>query len=119
MPALESRRVRTQPLTVTGASFGASPARMLRTLNRLLSIGEECLGGRDIVQTLGRVRAMRGVTPALSARRRPLHRRLVESEEPTASPRRSPETEIRLACRRVALLMYRHRPSLQVHPETA
>jgi hypothetical protein len=25
---------------------------------------------------------MRGVTPALSARRRPLHRRLVESEEP-------------------------------------
>jgi hypothetical protein len=41
MPALESRRVRTQPLTVTGASFGASPARMLRTLNRLLSIGGE------------------------------------------------------------------------------
>src|SRR5262249_23292132 len=35
---------------------------------------------------------MRGVTPALSARRRPLHRRLVESEEPTASPRRPPET---------------------------
>ena len=39
-----------------------------------------------------RVRAMRGVTPALSACRRPLHRRLVESEKPTASPRRSPET---------------------------
>src|SRR5665811_818985 len=38
-------------------------------------------------------RAMRGVTPALSARRRPLYRRLVESEEPTASPQRSPETE--------------------------
>jgi hypothetical protein len=37
-------------------------------------------------------RAMRGVTPALSARRRPLHRRLVESEKPTASPQRSPET---------------------------
>ena len=36
---------------------------------------------------------MRRVTPALSARRRPLHRRLVESEEPTASPQRSPETE--------------------------
>src|ERR1035437_3873406 len=34
-------------------------------------------------------RAMRGVTPALSARQRPLHRCLVESEEPTASPRRS------------------------------
>ena len=27
-PALESRRVRTQPLTVTGASAGARPARM-------------------------------------------------------------------------------------------
>ena len=37
----QSRRVRTQPLTVTGASFGASPARMLRTLNRVLSIGEK------------------------------------------------------------------------------
>src|SRR5207245_2251718 len=36
-------------------------------------------------------RAMRDVTPALSACRRPLHRRLVESEKPTASPRRSPE----------------------------
>jgi hypothetical protein len=35
---------------------------------------------------------MRGVTTALSARRRPLHRRLVESEEPTASPQRLPET---------------------------
>jgi hypothetical protein len=33
--------VRTQPLTVTGASFGASPARMLRTLKQVLSIGEE------------------------------------------------------------------------------
>jgi hypothetical protein len=29
---LESRRVRTQPLTVTGASAGARPARMSRTL---------------------------------------------------------------------------------------
>ena len=37
-------------------------------------------------------RAIRGVTPALSACRRPLHRRLVETEKPTASPRRSPET---------------------------
>src|SRR5215469_6272380 len=34
---------------------------------------------------------MRGVTPALSACRRPLHRRLVESEKPPASPQRSPE----------------------------
>jgi hypothetical protein len=41
IPALESRRVRTQPLTVTGESFGASPARMLRTLNPVLSTGEE------------------------------------------------------------------------------
>jgi hypothetical protein len=38
MPAFESRRVRTQPLTVTGASFGASPARISRTLNARLSI---------------------------------------------------------------------------------
>ena len=41
MPALESRRVRTQPLTVTTRSFGASPARTARTLNWLLSIGRE------------------------------------------------------------------------------
>jgi hypothetical protein len=27
MPALESRRVRTQPLNVTGVSLGARPAR--------------------------------------------------------------------------------------------
>jgi hypothetical protein len=33
MPALESRRVRTQPLTVIGVSFGAAPARMARTSN--------------------------------------------------------------------------------------
>jgi hypothetical protein len=33
---------------------------------------------------------MRGVTPAFSACRRPLHRRLVESEKPTASPQQSP-----------------------------
>src|SRR6516225_8970829 len=37
-------------------------------------------------------RAIRGVTPALSACRRPLHRRLWESEKPTVSPQRSPET---------------------------
>src|SRR6516165_8483480 len=37
-------------------------------------------------------RAIRGVTPALSACRRPLHRRLSESEKPTVSPQRSPET---------------------------
>src|SRR5262245_41392407 len=38
MPAFESRRVRTQPLTVTSASFAASPARIARTLNSLLSM---------------------------------------------------------------------------------
>ena len=38
MPAFESRRVRTQPLTVIAASFGASPAKILRTLNVLLSM---------------------------------------------------------------------------------
>src|SRR6516225_855903 len=32
------------------------------------------------------------ITPALSACRRPLHRRLWESEKPTVSPQRSPET---------------------------
>src|SRR5215813_10904968 len=37
-------------------------------------------------------RAIRGVTRALSACRRPLHRRLWESEKPTVSPQRSPET---------------------------
>jgi hypothetical protein len=38
MPAFESRRVRTQPFTVIGTSFGASPAKILRTLNDLLSM---------------------------------------------------------------------------------
>src|SRR6516162_60148 len=37
-------------------------------------------------------RAIRGVTPALPACRRPLHRGLWESEKPTVSPQRSPET---------------------------
>jgi hypothetical protein len=41
MPAFESRRVRTQPLTVTGASCGALPAKILRTLNTLSSIERE------------------------------------------------------------------------------
>jgi hypothetical protein len=47
---------------------------------------------RHALGLVKQVRAMRGVTPALLACRRPLHRRLVESEKPTASPRRSPET---------------------------
>ena len=42
MPAFESRRVRTQPLTVTAASFGASPARISRTL-KFLSIDRDLL----------------------------------------------------------------------------
>jgi hypothetical protein len=33
MPAFESRRVRTQPLTVTGKSGGACPPRTSRTLH--------------------------------------------------------------------------------------
>ena len=40
MPAFESRRVRTQPFRVTGASCGALPAKILRTLNTLSSISE-------------------------------------------------------------------------------
>src|SRR5882724_6284538 len=44
MPALESRRVRTQPLTVTGASFGASPAKIPRTFNSLLTMVESYSG---------------------------------------------------------------------------
>src|SRR5262245_882621 len=43
MPAFESRRVRTQPLTVTGSSFGAWPAKIPRTLNSFLSIDRELL----------------------------------------------------------------------------
>src|SRR5262245_6826620 len=38
MPAFESRRVRTQPLTVTAASCGALPARTARTSNTLLAM---------------------------------------------------------------------------------
>src|SRR5262245_26481748 len=39
MPAFESRRVRTQPLTVTGTSLGAWPERISRTLNSDLLMG--------------------------------------------------------------------------------
>src|SRR5438067_1458575 len=38
MPAFESRRVRTQPLTVICAWFGARPARMSRTLSSVFSM---------------------------------------------------------------------------------
>ena len=47
----------------------------------------ECLLGLKIA------RAMRGVTPALSACRRPLHRRLAESGKASCSPQQSPVTE--------------------------
>ena len=50
MPALESRRVRTQPLTVTGASAGASPARMARTSNAVWVMDRDWQSGRDPVQ---------------------------------------------------------------------
>src|SRR5215469_8765233 len=43
MPALESRRVRTHPLTVTGVPSGASPANTRRTLNPRMSIDRELL----------------------------------------------------------------------------
>jgi hypothetical protein len=47
-------------------------------------------------QDLGRMLALAGIAAifcrSLSACRRPLHCRLVESEKPTASPQRSPET---------------------------
>jgi hypothetical protein len=49
-------------------------------------------------QDLGRMLALAGIAAifcrSLSACRRPLHCRLVESEKPTASPQRSPETQI-------------------------
>src|SRR5919204_6360027 len=38
MPAFESRRVRTQPLTVVCDSFAARPARMSRTLRGVFSM---------------------------------------------------------------------------------
>ena len=41
MPAFESRRVRTHPLTATGMSCGAAPARIARTLSAVLSIGRD------------------------------------------------------------------------------
>src|SRR5438445_5570766 len=67
-------------------STGCSASRVLRL--RELYLPPPC--------TFEIERAIRGVTPALSACRRPLHRRLVESEKPTASPRRSPETQLNL-----------------------
>jgi hypothetical protein len=45
MPAFESRRVRTQPLTVTGAFCGACPARTSRTLNSFWCIDRDSLFG--------------------------------------------------------------------------
>src|SRR5262245_34394956 len=48
MPAFESRRVRTQPLTVTGTSCGAWPARISRPLNSLLSMIESYSDGASL-----------------------------------------------------------------------
>ena len=36
MPAFESRRVRTQPLSVTGVSVGARPERMSRQVQSVM-----------------------------------------------------------------------------------
>src|SRR5258707_11935140 len=41
MPVFESRRVRTQPLTLTGVSCGAWPARIASTLNSLSPIDQD------------------------------------------------------------------------------
>src|SRR5215831_12791774 len=54
MPALESRRVRTHPLTVAGVSADASPARISRTLNTRLSIRLRVTQRGRIVQRLQR-----------------------------------------------------------------
>src|SRR6266436_1924891 len=48
MPALESRRVRTQPLTVTGTSGGARPARISRVLNSFPCIDRELQRQSDL-----------------------------------------------------------------------
>jgi hypothetical protein len=50
MPAFESRRVRTQPLTVTDTSFGALPAKTPSMLKFLLPIDRELLRQSGIVQ---------------------------------------------------------------------
>src|SRR5215467_3247605 len=56
MPALESRRVRTQPLTVTGTSAGARPARISRVLNSRVCIDRELQRQSDFVQLLSRLK---------------------------------------------------------------
>src|SRR5262245_47229011 len=50
MPAFESRRVRTQPLTVTGVSLGALPARISRTLNEGFAMRRKFTKAADPVQ---------------------------------------------------------------------
>src|SRR5215471_9147232 len=67
--------------------------RCLKPLGHPSAAWNRLVQRRSISPALEIAWAMRGVTPALSARRRPLHHRLAESEEPTASPRRSPETD--------------------------
>src|SRR5713226_3520340 len=69
-------------------STGCSASRVL-TLRELHLMAQHA---RVPPRTFKINRAIRGVTPALSACRRPLHRRLSESEKPTVSPQRSPET---------------------------
>src|SRR5258706_11470754 len=49
MPAFESRRVRTQPLTVTGASCGARPARISEQEREVMSYS--LLSGTEINMT--------------------------------------------------------------------
>ena len=74
MPALESRRLRTQPLTVIAASFGASPAKILRTLNGSLSMHGDYhnrlltpnWAGLAVEHACLRTRTTSGVEPAVS-----------------------------------------------------
>src|SRR5262245_13152076 len=72
-------------LKIVGAKLDdPRPRSRLNSLSATVSACASCTFETD--------RAIRGVTPALSACRRPLHRRLLESEKPTVSPQRSPET---------------------------
>src|SRR5262249_20439804 len=84
MPALESRRVRTQPLTVTGAAFGAWPARMARTLSSLLAMARVASGRTTWCGGARRRRRLRVQGQRPQQRRR----RLEEEHQHGAAPGR-------------------------------
>src|SRR5580704_6001716 len=58
MPAFESRRVRTQPFTVTAESFGAAPARISRTLKAVSFMRPGLLRRYGLVQLVSRGRSL-------------------------------------------------------------